>query len=311
MRSILLTTQEEERLNHGDPLLWLTYLKIKKHMNAKTHITGNDNRFSYTELAQALTLKGYGDKMQSVTPRQARYHVKRLIELGLLTRLSRRGAKKIVLKHCFAGIPSAPQAHLMTQSASVKIPSTVDLNTHRPTSPKKKDSTSTKQANKDATIQQLFRYWCDVHEHPKARLTPKAHAALARALSLGYDMAACQCAIEGCRKSAFHQGQNPQQQRYDSLSLIFRDAEHIEQFIQLNKPRLLPPIQNTRTPKPPRNGLDVLIEAFDANYGEQLGRKNPFMPPATKAEWQRSDNNVSDDQTNLTDKKRLIHSTGE
>jgi hypothetical protein len=38
-------------------------------------------------------------------------------------------------------------------------------------------------------------------------------------------------AIDGCKASAWHMGENDRHKKFDSLGLIFRDAEQIEKFI--------------------------------------------------------------------------------
>ena len=40
-------------------------------------------------------------------------------------------------------------------------------------------------------------------------------------------------AIDGCRRSPFHQGENDTGQRYVDLELILRSAAHIERFAEL------------------------------------------------------------------------------
>lgn len=58
-------------------------------------------------------------------------------------------------------------------------------------------------------------------------------------------------AIDGCACSPFHMGDNDKKQRYNDLTLIFRDAEKVERFIVLAD---APPI--TTKPRSKFNGLD-------------------------------------------------------
>jgi hypothetical protein len=39
-------------------------------------------------------------------------------------------------------------------------------------------------------------------------------------------------AIDGCKSSSWHMGSNPQRKKYNGISLIFRDAEKTEGFMQ-------------------------------------------------------------------------------
>lgn len=64
---------------------------------------------------------------------------------------------------------------------------------------------------------------------PRPVLTAKRRALLERWLGV-YGVETLLAAVDGCALSEWHQGQNPRGRRYDSLELIFRDAEHIERF---------------------------------------------------------------------------------
>ena len=84
-------------------------------------------------------------------------------------------------------------------------------------------------------IEQLWEYWVT-----KMRSTSKRKPVLddARRQYLGaalYDhqMQGCIDAIDGCALSEFHMGRNKMNKRYDSVELIFRDAEHIEKFQEI------------------------------------------------------------------------------
>lgn len=51
----------------------------------------------------------------------------------------------------------------------------------------------------------------------------------------GYTVEDLQTAIEGCAASAWHMGENERQTRYDSISLILRDADHVDKFISMGE----------------------------------------------------------------------------
>lgn len=82
----------------------------------------------------------------------------------------------------------------------------------------------------------VFEHWVAVLREgrpgPRPVLTAKRRALLERWLPV-YGFATLLAAIDGCARSDWHQGQNPRGRRYDSLELIFRDAEHIERFATL------------------------------------------------------------------------------
>jgi len=80
-------------------------------------------------------------------------------------------------------------------------------------------------------VQAIFDYWKEKLGHPRARLDSKRKGIIKRALQLGYSANDLKLAIEGCSCSPFHMGQNGQSTRYDSIKLILRDCEQIDQFM--------------------------------------------------------------------------------
>lgn len=94
------------------------------------------------------------------------------------------------------------------------------------------------QLNPDRTqdVQALFDLWVTHYRtNAKAvRLGPKRERKIQMALdSHGYDT--CRAAILGIQHSDFHMGRNRQRKRYDEISLILRDEEHIERFAELDE----------------------------------------------------------------------------
>jgi hypothetical protein len=81
----------------------------------------------------------------------------------------------------------------------------------------------------------VFNHWVRLHKDgrrgPKAVLTPKRRKLIDKAIDT-YGVETCKMAIDGCKVSPWHQGQNPTSKRYDSIELILRDAEHIEMFCE-------------------------------------------------------------------------------
>ncbi|HSW94316.1 MAG TPA: hypothetical protein VLJ15_08200 [Gammaproteobacteria bacterium] len=80
-------------------------------------------------------------------------------------------------------------------------------------------------------IQEVFKYWQDVLNHPRAKLDNKRHRKITQALKLGYSVADLKQAIDGCAKTPFNMGENNSNQRYDDLDLIIRDSAHIDRFV--------------------------------------------------------------------------------
>ena len=102
----------------------------------------------------------------------------------------------------------------------------------RPVSAQKLSRSKKATSASDAEIQQLWDYWVS-----KMRATSKRKPVLdlSRRQFIGaaifdYELQGCLDAIDGCSISEFHMGRNKMNKRYDSIELIFRDAEHIEKF---------------------------------------------------------------------------------
>jgi ribonucleotide reductase beta subunit family protein with ferritin-like domain len=102
----------------------------------------------------------------------------------------------------------------------------------RPVSAQKLSRSKKATSASDAEIQQVWDYWVS-----KMRGTSKRKPVLdsTRRQFIGaaifdYELQGCLDAIDGCAMSEFHMGRNKMNKRYDSIELIFRDAEHIEKF---------------------------------------------------------------------------------
>jgi hypothetical protein len=100
------------------------------------------------------------------------------------------------------------------------------------------------------STQEVFTHWQQVMNHPHAKLDTKRRKVIMQALGLGYTADNLKLAIDGCSKTPFNAGQNDRGQRYDSINLIFRDADHIDQFIAnaTNPPRSTNPNVSTTDP---------------------------------------------------------------
>ncbi len=91
-----------------------------------------------------------------------------------------------------------------------------------------KKSAATKVSSED--VEKLFIYWRETLGK-KALLSDERRAILAWAI-LNYGMETCEMAIKGCSFSDWHMGRNPNNVKYDSIELIFRNSEKVEFFVQ-------------------------------------------------------------------------------
>jgi hypothetical protein len=92
-----------------------------------------------------------------------------------------------------------------------------------------------KDAGRAAQVAAVFRHWCVVLEHERARLDAKREAVILARLRDGYTVADLCLAIEGNALSPFHQGENETGMVYDSLTLIFRNGDYVDKFIKQAK----------------------------------------------------------------------------
>lgn len=81
-------------------------------------------------------------------------------------------------------------------------------------------------------VLEVFRHWARVMGKKSVFLDPKRDKTIRQALHMGATIEQCKLAIDGCRASRWHMGENDRRTVYNDLSLILRDAEHIERFIE-------------------------------------------------------------------------------
>ena len=85
----------------------------------------------------------------------------------------------------------------------------------------------------------VFRYWQEVMSHPKAKLDRKRRQKIRDRLADGYSTDDLMQAIDGCKRSPHHMGDNDRGTVYDDIELICRDAPHVDKFLKLaNEPDL-------------------------------------------------------------------------
>jgi hypothetical protein len=90
------------------------------------------------------------------------------------------------------------------------------------------------QGQKDTEIEEVFTYWARIMSKRNPKLDAKRRKTIGFALK-NYSLQQLKQAIDGCAKSSYHMGNNDQKKRYDGIDLIFRDAEHIEKFIEIDQ----------------------------------------------------------------------------
>ena len=89
----------------------------------------------------------------------------------------------------------------------------------------------------DGTVQAIFKHWQATLNHPHAKLDAKRKKRISEAIKMGYAEDELKRAIDGCSYSEFHMGKNDSKKIYDTIDLIFRDADKIDGFIAQQKPK--------------------------------------------------------------------------
>ncbi len=102
--------------------------------------------------------------------------------------------------------------------------------------------------NLSKDVQAVFLYWQQIMKHPQAKLDKKRKGKIEAALKLGFNFDQLKQAIDGCANTPFNMGVNDRSQKYDSIDLIFRDAEHIERFIAASGNYVSLPMNNSSNP---------------------------------------------------------------
>lgn len=96
--------------------------------------------------------------------------------------------------------------------------------------------------------QQVMDHYKKYHPRafPKVLSTLKEAKKIQARLKEGFSVEDLIEAIDGCHRSEYHQGQNDQCKKYDSLELIVRDGSKVQQFIEINRTsgNELPPVSD-------------------------------------------------------------------
>jgi len=72
-----------------------------------------------------------------------------------------------------------------------------------------------------------------VRQHPRAKPGAKARKSVRARLAEGYSANDLMEAIDGCHRSPHHCGENDRGTKYQTLGLIMRDSDHVQQFIDV------------------------------------------------------------------------------
>jgi hypothetical protein len=77
----------------------------------------------------------------------------------------------------------------------------------------------------------IFAHWQAVMDKPNSKLTPDRRARINARIREGYSAEDIMAAIDGCRASSWHMGENPRGTQYNDFDLICRNGSKLEQFM--------------------------------------------------------------------------------
>lgn len=84
-------------------------------------------------------------------------------------------------------------------------------------------------------VEFVWNEWVRIHrpgQENRVKLTEEREERISWAV-VTYGVDTCVEAIEGCKLSPFHQGDNDRRRKYDDVELILRDAAKIERFCEI------------------------------------------------------------------------------
>jgi hypothetical protein len=90
----------------------------------------------------------------------------------------------------------------------------------------------TAERNFSQEAREVFDYWKQVTKHQRSRMDDKRQKIIVARLKDGYSVDDLKLASFGCAHSRFHQGENERHTVFDSVELIYRGADKVDQFIR-------------------------------------------------------------------------------
>ncbi|MFT6882535.1 MAG: hypothetical protein ACJAVY_001333 [Marinoscillum sp.] len=109
---------------------------------------------------------------------------------------------------------------------------------------------------------EVFKFWKETMEHPRAAYDTKRKALIKKNLK-HYSTSDLKKAIYGCSVTPHNMGDNKQGERYDSIELILRDAAHVDRFMK-------------NSDNPPAGKITTIAQSTD-KYAAQTARIRAHM----------------------------------
>jgi hypothetical protein len=122
-------------------------------------------------------------------------------------------------------------------------------------------------------VRTVFEHWKSVTHHPRSQLDEKRAILIRARLNDGYTEDDLKLAAFGCAHSRWHQGENDRHQVYDSVELIYRNADKVDQFMRLGEQeqfRRERAIQSEREEAQRRIAASTVGDKYQAARGKLL-----------------------------------------
>jgi len=136
---------------------------------------------------------------------------------------------------------------------------------HKPLTKNQEPETNTKTPSTEVDNRplEIFTYWKEVMgKNNSAKPTAKRMSCIKARLKEGYSIERIKLAIDGCRGSAYHRGDNEQAKIYDDLTLICRSGDKVEQF-----EGYLTVVPHKDPPIPPKTTME---QHLDTSWADKL-----------------------------------------
>lgn len=128
----------------------------------------------------------------------------------------------------------------------------------------KEDYAISEKSSEKEKIKEVFDYWKEALSHSSTKLTPDRVTKIRARLKEGYTPGQLKQAIDGCRASPFHMGDNDTKTKHDGIDLIFRNSAKTDYFIEFA------PGPKTNSPAP-EDDLALANRMEQAAYWAQFG----------------------------------------
>jgi len=115
---------------------------------------------------------------------------------------------------------------------------------------------------------EVFDYWAATFGHPKAKWSPDRKTKIEARLREGYTVAQLRHVCDGVKGSPHHMGKNDSGKVYDSIGLLFRNADNVEKYLGFVV-RAEPPKRAERTAGPGWDVQGFYREWFEGTPGDR------------------------------------------